>query len=94
MKDPLSDRLLRVVLAFVWFDLGLLVMMLPWSHLWESNALLARYPVLIPYMLSGYMRGAVSGIGLLDMIMAADALIRRRPNTVAPRNKTRSLLRH
>ncbi|HVB99419.1 MAG TPA: hypothetical protein VNJ12_08855 [Candidatus Dormibacteraeota bacterium] len=86
MKQPGNDRLLRVVLAFAWFDLGLLILMLPWSHLWESNALLARYPGLIPYMFSGYMRGAVSGIGLVDMIMAADALLGRRPTTVAPRN--------
>ena len=86
MKQPLSDRLLRVVLAFAWFDLGLLILLLPWSHLWESNSLLTRYPNLIPYMFNGYMRGAVSGIGLLDMIMAADALLGRRPSNVAPRN--------
>ena len=85
MKEAMSDRLGRVVLAFAWFDLGLLILLLPWTHLWENNSLLTSYPDLIPYMLSGYVRGAVSGIGLLDMIMAADALVRRRPASVATR---------
>ena len=86
MKPQLTDRLSRVVLAFAWFDLGLLILLLPWSHLWESNSLLTHYPGLIPYMFSGYMRGAISGIGLLDMIMAADALLGRRRATFAQRS--------
>lgn len=86
MTRSVNDRLLRVVLAFAWFDLGLLILVLPWTHLWESNSLLARYPGLIPYALSGFLRGAISGIGLLDMVMAADALIGRRPTSLAPRN--------
>jgi hypothetical protein len=84
MKDLLTDRLGRVVLAFAWFDLGLLVMLLPWSPFWESNALLARHPWLIPIVLSGYVRGAISGLGLLDILMAADILTgHRRPTAVA-----------
>lgn len=83
MKDPFTDRLGRVVLAFAWFDLGLLVLLLPWSPFWESSFLLARHPALIPILLSGYLRGAVSGLGLLDVILAADVLVGRRPAPVA-----------
>jgi hypothetical protein len=79
-----TDRLGRVVLAFAWFDLGLLVMLLPWTQFWENNSLLAHYPWLIPIMLSGYVRGIVSGIGVLDMVIAVDALV-RRPEAVATR---------
>jgi len=82
MKQAATDRLGRVVLAFAWFDLGLLLLLLPWSQLWESNSLLTHYPGLIPILLSGYARGIVSGLGVLDMVMAADALI-RRPTPVA-----------
>jgi hypothetical protein len=63
MTQRVTDRLGRVLLAFAWFDLGLVILLLPWSHFWESNSLLARYPDLIPYFLSGYLRGAISGIG-------------------------------
>ncbi len=84
MTQAPSDRLGRVVLAFAWFDLGLMVMLLPWSHLWENNSLLAQHPGLIPIVLSGYVRGIVSGIGVLDMLIAAEALV-RRPAPVATR---------
>jgi hypothetical protein len=86
MKDLLADRLGRVVLAFAWFDLGLLVVLLPWSPFWEGNALLARHPWLIPIALSGYVRGAISGIGLLDILLAAEVLTgrRRSPAVVSP----------
>jgi hypothetical protein len=86
MSETATDRLGRVVLAFLWFDLGLLILLLPWSRLWESNPFLVQYPGLIPYMLSGYVRGVVSGIGLVDMIMAADALVRRSPASIATRH--------
>ena len=85
MTQRVTDRLGRVVLAFAWFDLGLVILLLPWSHFWESNSLLARYPDLIPYFLSGYLRGAISGIGLFDMVVAAEALIGRRQTAVATR---------
>jgi hypothetical protein len=84
MTQGENNRLGRVVLAFLWFDLGLLVLLLPWTHLWENNSLLMQHPGLIPIVLSGYMRGIVSGIGVIDMLMAADALI-RRPAAVATR---------
>jgi hypothetical protein len=84
MTQGATDRLGRVVLAFAWFDLGLLVLLLPWSHLWEGNSLLTLYPGLMPILLSGYVRGIVSGIGVLDMVIAAEALV-RRPAAVATR---------
>ena len=86
MKARGSDRLLRVVFAFAWFDLGLLILVLPWSHLWESNSLLTRYPDLIPFVLNGYVRGAISGVGLLDLVMAADALLGHRQPPIASRD--------
>jgi hypothetical protein len=82
MKNQATDRLGRLALAFAWFDLGLLVILLPWSPIWESNSLLTRYPLLIPYLLNGYVRGAISGLGVLDVVMAADALFRRHPTVV------------
>ncbi len=85
MKSSSTDRLGWVVLAFAWFDLGLLVLLLPWSHVWENNPLLTSYPQLIPFALNGFVRGAVSGIGLLDMVMAAETLIRRPPRSVESR---------
>lgn len=82
MTAQANDRLGRLALAFAWFDLGLLIILLPWSPIWESNTLLTRYPALIPFLLNGYVRGAISGLGVLDLVMAADALFRRHPAVV------------
>ncbi len=79
-------RFLRVLLILVYFELGALLVFLPWSRFWESNYFLERYPSIIPLLMSPFLRGAVTGLGLLDMAMAA-GMIRRRP---APTVATRS----
>jgi hypothetical protein len=80
------NRLLRVLLILVWFELGVLLVLLPWSHFWESNFFLNRYPALIPLLLNAYLRGAVTGLGVIDIGMAAGAIWRRRPAPVATRS--------
>jgi hypothetical protein len=36
---------------------------------WEENALLFNYPFLEPLILSNFFRGAVSGLGLSNIIL-------------------------
>ncbi len=71
----MNSRLRRAILAFAWFDLGLLLVLLPWTPLWESNYLLSRHPGWIPFLLNGYLRGAISGLGAVDILFAAQALL-------------------
>lgn len=80
------NRLLRVVLIVLCFELGALLVFLPWSYAWERNYFLNRYPALIPYLLSPSVRGAITGLGLLDIVLAAGMLRRRRPTTLESRN--------
>ena len=72
------NRLLRVVLVLLCFELGVILVLIPWSPVWERNFFLNRYPQLIPIVLNSFLRGAISGLGLLD-IWIAGGLIRRRP---------------
>ncbi len=80
------NRLLRVVLIVDCFLLGALLMYLPWSGTWERNYFLNRYPALIPYVLNPSVRGAITGLGVLDIVLAGGMLRRRRPATVASRS--------
>ncbi len=73
------NRLLRVVPVLLCFLVGVLLVVAPWSILWERNFFLDRYPGLIPVLLNSYLRGAVSGLGLLDIWIAAALLRRRKP---------------
>jgi hypothetical protein len=74
------NRVLRVLVILLCFELGVLLVILPWSALWERNYFLDRYPMLIPYLLSPHARGAITGLGLMDIAIAA-GMIRRRPDS-------------
>jgi hypothetical protein len=71
------NRLLRVATILLVFELGVLVAILPWSAFWERNFFLDRYPDLIPILLNPFLRGAITGLGLLDIGIAA-GMVRRR----------------
>ncbi len=77
------NRLTRTLVLLLWFDLGVLLVLIPWSNYWESNYFLSRYPGLMPYLLNAYVRGGVTGLGLADMVMAASSLLRRPPRRTA-----------
>ncbi len=77
------NRIGRVLVLLLWFDLGVLLVLIPWSGFWESNYFLSRYPGLMPYVLNAYVRGAITGLGLADMVMAASSLLRRPPRRTA-----------
>ncbi|HEV2488709.1 MAG TPA: hypothetical protein VGT03_02790 [Candidatus Acidoferrales bacterium] len=76
------NQILRVLLLLLWLELGLLLILLPWSPFWETNLLLNKYPSLIHIVLNSYLRGAISGLGVLDAVLAVDAF-RRRPFSIS-----------
>ncbi len=79
------SRFLRVLLCLDFFLLGVLLIFLPWLGPWERNYFLTRYPALIPILLHPSVRGAISGLGALDIVLAAGVL-RRDSAKIAPRS--------
>jgi hypothetical protein len=75
----LANRLLRALLLLLWLELGLLIILIPWSPFWDANYFLNRYPSLIPILLNPYVRGAISGLGVVDAVLAVDSFRRKRP---------------
>ena len=71
------NRVLRFLLILMIFELGVLVAVLPWSSFWERNYFLERFPALLPFLLNPFVRGFISGLGVLDMGIAA-GMVRRR----------------
>ncbi len=70
-----AQRLLLVVEVAVAIWAGLLVMVLPWTRLWTQNPLLMHWPMVRLVLASSFVRGAISGIGLVDVWMGfSDAL--------------------
>jgi hypothetical protein len=61
-----------------------LLLYLPWSIYWDQNYFLSHFPSLIPVLLHPSFRGVVSGIGVLDIILAINLMSRRPLPTSAP----------
>jgi hypothetical protein len=49
---------------------GIALVFAPWSPLWEANWLLQVWPAARSIVLSGFTRGAVSGLGLVNLVLA------------------------
>jgi hypothetical protein len=78
------NRFVHAMLVLLCFEMGAVLLYLPWSVFWEQNYFLVRFPLLIPFLLHPSLRGAVSGLGVLDLVLAA-TMVRRGPHsTQAP----------
>src|SRR6266436_6135915 len=64
------NRVYRALLVVLAFEMGAMLLYLPWSGYWEQNFFLSYYPSLIPVVLPPSFRGAVSGLGVLDILLA------------------------
>jgi hypothetical protein len=75
---------LRVMLSLDVFLLGVLLVLVPWLGYWDHNFFLDKYPGLIPFLLHPSFRGAVTGLGALDILLAA-RMMREPADAVATR---------
>jgi hypothetical protein len=49
-------------------EVGLLLVFVPWSTLWDRNYFAALAPAIGEAIRNPYVRGAVSGLGLINVI--------------------------
>ena len=79
------NRIYRALLVVLAFEMGALLLYLPWSVYWEQNFFLSHYPLLRFIVLHPFFRGAVSGIGILDIFLAIGWIgSRQDPDRVPP----------
>jgi len=69
-------RLVLYVMVCVW--LGLLVTVFPWTPVWSQNSLTTGRPVLRAIMLNYFVRGALTGLGLVDIWLGIWEAVRYR----------------
>jgi hypothetical protein len=67
------NRLLAVAFILFCFEIGLFLIFVPWSSLWEHNVLLLYLP-LRSLLLNNFVRGAVSGLGVVDLFLGLGEL--------------------
>ena len=52
--------------------MGAILAVVPWTALWDANYLLQPYPHARALVMSGFARGAVTGVGLVNILLALD----------------------
>jgi len=57
--------------------IGVILLVLPWSPLWDNNHLLQTFPHIAAWASYGATRGIVSGLGLLNLWIAIDDTLHR-----------------
>jgi hypothetical protein len=68
------SRLLAIAFILFCFEIGIFLIFVPWSGLWENNFLLAYSPLLRQVLLNNFIRGAVSGLGAIDFLIGLTEL--------------------
>jgi hypothetical protein len=48
-------------------EIGLLLVLVPWSRFWERNYFADLVPLLQVVITNNYVRGAISGLGLINL---------------------------
>jgi hypothetical protein len=61
------QRAFVVVYVLFCMTLGLTLIALPWAPNWFDRGLIMRFPLLQQILQNGFMRGAISGLGIVDI---------------------------
>ena len=61
------QRVWLVVFVMFSIELGMVLAVLPWTRVWNENSLMYAYPTLRAILQRDFVRGAITGLGLLDI---------------------------
>jgi hypothetical protein len=62
-----ATRIFLVIEVMIWVELGMILVIVPWTRAWSDNGLILNYPRMRELLNIDFIRGVVSGIGLLDI---------------------------
>ena len=65
----------RLVLVVFFLEVGLVLTLAPWSAYWDRNYFAETMPVVHALITNNFVRGAVSGLGLVNICAAVADLI-------------------
>jgi len=74
------NRLFLVEFVFVCLMLGILLITVPWTPYWSSNSLLSGFPRVHEFLMNDFVRGLISGLGVIDVWLAVSEAVHYREN--------------
>jgi len=73
---PRAPRLLRLCFAIFTFEIGLFLIVFPWVDIWSLNYFSGWLPALQNMWEEPYFRGAITGLGLVNIYVACSEVFR------------------
>ena len=74
------QKLWRVIFIVFCFELGIFLLVFPWLDYWDNNSIAGLSPRLEDLWQSTYFRGALSGLGVVNLLISFGEVFRfRRP---------------
>jgi hypothetical protein len=70
------DKLLGLLFAVLCFEIGVFLIAFPWSRYWNLNYFAWLSPEWREIWINPYFRGAVSGLGLLNLFLSLMEVLR------------------
>ena len=67
-------RLISIASIFFCLEVGLFLMFIPWSELWEGNYFLNYVPAFRPVVLHTFSRAGVTALGGIDILIGLSEL--------------------
>ncbi|MBI1761291.1 MAG: hypothetical protein HYR56_07645 [Acidobacteria bacterium] len=84
MRQNLSAKITVIVYILICFEVGLMLLILPWTRYWDDNFFLyfvtgkLNSPGLLSFLTSGWVRGAVTGLGIVNLLAGLRDLFKFR----------------
>lgn len=74
VRQNLSAKITVIVYILICFEVGIMLLILPWTRYWDDNFFLyfitgkLNSPGLLDLLTSGWVRGAVTGLGVINIL--------------------------
>jgi len=78
VKHTWVHKLGIFLFIIVCFEVGAFLTVFPWTPQWENNSVASLLPWLRVFWVNSYFRGALSGIGLLNIYISLGEVSRLR----------------
>jgi hypothetical protein len=65
----------RLFIVAFFFEFGIALLVVPWSSFWDRNYFAEMVPVVHTIIKNNFVRGAVSGLGLINLASGLAELI-------------------
>jgi hypothetical protein len=72
------QRVWLVIYVGFCIELGLWLMVAPWRQVWTNNNLLMDYPAVRHILMNYFIRGIVTGLGIIDLGLGISAAVNYR----------------